>query len=333
MRRLTARGLANLVIRLYRYYRWHFHPGRLIPQTLAYIPIDRPIFLLGVQGGGLTLLARMLRRHPHAVSVTGDSEYWAGPDEMQNVMGSLLPQQLTGLHHKVPSHQKYKHRDSLYAIDDLLPLYRETRQNVAAEIAQRFAQAIRLAININAQNPRRARFVDKSQTFTVRLGLVNALLDECSPHFILVTRNPYASCYRDATRIKSHRILDIPMRERLQLAGQHWSNSFKCALSDADQVSNFLVQSFEELLRQPKETLLQLCSFLDLPFREEMLPTQYDTLPLGSTGSSEGDHKWYPIRPNVNRKYLNELEPWMVDVLRPYVGTLAEKWRYSPEGP
>jgi hypothetical protein len=301
--------------------------------NLDHIPIDQPIFLLGVQGGGLTLLARMLRRHPQAVSVTGNHKYWAGPDEMQNVMGDALPAALTGLHSKIPPHPDFPFRDGVYAIDQLLPLYRETSKAASPQLRRRFIKLIRLAIAMHAPSPTRARFIDKSQTYTVRLSLLNALLGKCSPYFILLTRNPYASCYRDAARIKSLQSLDIPLPDRLQLAAQHWSNSFNCALFDAAQVSNFLVQSFEELLRQPTETLERICSFLGLPFQERMLPTLDDVVPLGSTGSSKGDHKWYPLRSNVNHKYLNDLEPWMVDVLKPYVGDLAEKWHYTPKGP
>jgi len=91
-----ARRLLNLPLLYVHYHLWRVHPRRLI-HTRYGQSIDRPIFLLGVQGGGLTLVARMLRRHPYAVSVTGNSTYWAGPDEMQNVMGPYLPGELTGV--------------------------------------------------------------------------------------------------------------------------------------------------------------------------------------------------------------------------------------------
>ena len=57
----------------------------------ADVAIDRPIFLLGTQGAGLTLLSRILRRHPLVVGATGGHRYWAGADEGQNVFAGALP--------------------------------------------------------------------------------------------------------------------------------------------------------------------------------------------------------------------------------------------------
>jgi hypothetical protein len=64
-----------------------------------------------------------------------------------------------------------------------------------------------------------------------------------------------------------------------------------------------------------------------------MLPGPNHRFPLGSTGSSRGDRKWYPLRPDANRRYLEELEPWMLDLVEPIVGPLASRWQYMPEGP
>lgn len=325
------RKLLNRPVLTYRKHRWRFHPKRWA--NLDHIPIDRPVFILGVQGGGLTLLARMLRRHPRAVSVTGDNGYWAGPDEMQNVMGSFLPQQLTGLHHKVPPYPKYEDRDSIYAIESLLPLYREAQQDTSADIRWRFKQAIRLAVHINTQNPMQARFIDKSQTYTVRLGLIRALLRDHHPHFILVWRNPYALCYRSATRARSLVASSKSIEMRLALAAQHWANSFACALRDAAEADNLLELRFEDLLRDPQLCLEEICEFIDLDFRDYMLPQERDEFPLGSTGSSRGDHKWYPLRPDVNRRYLDALQSWMVSVLEGRVAQLADRQDYTPDGP
>lgn len=90
----------------------HPEKGKIIP-----IPMHK--------GGGLTLLARMLRRHPQVVSVTGDHRYWSGADEMHTVFGPILPSELTGTRYKVPwpDHPVYKPpRSWTYACDELLPL-------------------------------------------------------------------------------------------------------------------------------------------------------------------------------------------------------------------
>jgi hypothetical protein len=45
-------------------------------------PLDGPIFVLGMQGGGTTLVARCLLRHPSVVSMSGGSDYWVATDEL-----------------------------------------------------------------------------------------------------------------------------------------------------------------------------------------------------------------------------------------------------------
>jgi len=328
----VIRGFQNALIRETRRNLWRIHPLRLSRQ-LDVIPIDRPIFLLGVQGGGLTLLARMLHRHPQVVYVTGNRAYWAGPDEMQNVMGPLLPTELTGIRHKIPPHPGYPRRSWLYAIDDLLPLYRKTSRDAAPAMACQFRRAIRLAIGMHAPDPRHARFVDKSQSFTVRLSLVNALLAPYRPHFVLVTRNPYAMIYRAAVQTTPISRLNRPIEDRLRLAAQHWRNSFLCALEDEPEVDRFFTLRFEDLLREPEECLRNICAFVGLSFRADMLPKPDHRIPLGSTGSIRGDHKWYPLRSDVNQRYLQDLKPWMLELIEPLVGTLARRWQYTPEGP
>lgn len=200
-------------------------------------------------------------------------------------------------------------------------------------MARQFQRVIRLVVGLHAHNPSRARFVDKSQSYTVRVALVNALLKPFQPRFVLVTRNPYAMVYRAAIVSTAISRLNLPPEERLRLAAQHWRNSFLCALEDEPEVEHFLTLRFEDLLREPEEHLRNVCAFADLSFHTDMLPGPNHRFPLGSTGSSRGDRKWYPLRPDANRRYLEELEPWMLDLVEPIVGPLASRWQYMPEGP
>jgi hypothetical protein len=325
-------GLINLMLLFTRRNLWRIHPRPFIEHADT-ISIRHPIFLLGTQGGGLTLLSRMLHRHPDAVYVTGNSSYWAGPDEMQNVMGSFLPPELAGLRHKAPSPTRFPKRDDLYAIDELLPLYRKTAADATPEMGERFKQAIRLAILTHARDRRRARFVDKSQIFTVRLSLVNHLLEGCRPHFVLVTRNPYAMCYRAATAVTRLSQLELPLDDKLHLAAQHWANSFQSALEDAPEVNALMTLRFEDLLNEPEKWLQKTCSFARLEYHPNMLPAPDQRIPLGSTGSSRGDHKWHPLRTDVNHRYLGKLEPWMIEIMDSRVRELAGRWGYSAAGP
>ena len=176
------------VIYTARTYGWILDPRRLGP--LPAFPIDRPIFLLGMQGGGLTLLSRMLRRAPEAISGSGNCSYWTAADEIQNAYGLILPAELTGLRYKAPPHAVLTSpRSWSYAADELLPLYRRRRRDATPALAAALERVIRLSALRHARDPQRFRFVDKSQSYTVRLGLLHALLERSDPRFVLVTRH------------------------------------------------------------------------------------------------------------------------------------------------
>jgi hypothetical protein len=200
-------------------------------------------------------------------------------------------------------------------------------------MSSRLQKAVRLVIAIHARDPLRARFVDKSQTFTVRLSLINSLLTGHQPHFVMVTRNPYAMCYRAAMVATPVSRLSLSLEQRLDLAAQHWTNSYQSALDDAGEMDRFMVLRFEDLLNEPQRWLRSVCSFVGLEYHLSMLPAPDHRLPLGSVGSSRGDHKWHPLRRDVNRRYLRQLQLWMVETIDGRVGGLAERWHYTPQGP
>jgi len=65
--------------RLRRRDRWRLSVRKRLP-GVDRIPLDGPIFVLGMQGGGTTLVARCLLRHPSVVSMSGGSDYWVATD-------------------------------------------------------------------------------------------------------------------------------------------------------------------------------------------------------------------------------------------------------------
>ena len=295
------------------------------------VPIDRPIFLIGNQGDGLTLVSRILRHHPDVVSVAGNCNYWSGADEMQNVFGPALPAELTGIRYKAPKHPILTPpRSWSYASDALFLLYRKTARDANKDLAKRFRKIIKYIISRHAlvEVPI-ARFIDKSQVFSVKMSFVDALLKDTNPYFVLVTRNPYATIYRAATgkagdmrRYAKYMNLD----ERVEVCIQHWLNTMKSIMEDKDKVSNFTWIRFEDMLRNPKETLLQLTQFLALPFLEDMIPAPHHKIPLGSKHRD----RWYPLRPDVNERYLREIQEKYLRQIEKRCGAIAAEFGYHP---
>ena len=67
---------------------------RKISYKLKDINVNKPIFVLGTQGGGLTLISRILHRHPDTVYCSGNSKFWASSDEMHQKAFYKLPKVL-----------------------------------------------------------------------------------------------------------------------------------------------------------------------------------------------------------------------------------------------
>lgn len=300
----------------YRRNNWVFDPRYLYEtRQVRGTEIHSPIFFLGVQGGGLTLVSRILRRHRDVVSVTGSCRYWSGADEMQNVLGPILPPELTGIRHKLPPSATFGSvRGWVYATDELFPAYRLTEKDAVPEVAQKFRHIIRWLITRHALSGSRPRFTDKSQVYTVKVPFLNALLWDCSPRFVLVTRNPYAMCYRAAAGA-SPALRALPssytFRDRLTLAAQHWANSFSTALADRDKVNHFLVLRFEDLLESPERKIRELLAFADLEFEPSLVPGPGQRVPFGTTRMT----RWFPMRTNVNDRHLAALDDESVEVI------------------
>lgn len=320
---------------LYYYWRrnnWVLHLRRFFG-NYEDVQIDRPIFLVGNQGDGLTLVARMLRRHKAIVSITGNHQYWSGADEMQGVMRCRLPRSLRQggrfICRDFPHERFTPPRSWSYASDDLIRLYRKTAADYDDEVAETLRRIIREAIYRFEKGESDKRFVDKSQVFTVKMSYVNALLKDTNPHFVLITRNPYAACFRaalgkagDMKRYARYMSLD----ERVEVCAQHWSNAMRCVLEDKDKVSNFKAMRFEDFLQEPRESLIELCLFLDLPFLDDLVPSEHHAIPFGS----KYPDRWYPLRPDVNKQYLEKIPDKYIEMIYERCQPIAEQFGYAP---
>ena len=323
-----VRDIADYVYYVYRRNNWMLDLSRHFRNFSQY-KIEKPIFLLRTQGGGLTLLSRMLRRNSKVISVTGNYNYWAGADEMQNVLGPILPKSLTGIKHKASPDDVFDiPRGWLYATDRLIDKYRSNENDVTTDERNQFQKIIRWIISkYNPGVSGMSRLVDKSQIFTVKVSYIDAMLQGLNSLFVLITRNPYAVCFRSVDEAKSLKKLEgrFSYDERLSFAAQHWANSMKFALMDSSKVENFLILKVEDLLSSPEKHLKILCNFLDLEYMKEMLPQKNDQFPLGTIRKS----RWYPIRKNINEQYLEKIDKNSVDIIVRECEQYADQFNYT----
>ena len=311
----------------FRRNQWRWNPRfRDASSTI----IDRPIYLLGTQGGGLTLLSRILHRHPHAISVTGDCNYWAGDDETQNVLRDALPEQFSWRDVSLPRYNAGDH-NWLYANDDFLPYYRDNGESTEAATIAAYRAVLRKIIRMNwKRSDRSARFIDKSQSLTVRVGLVRKTLTEFRPRFVMLTRDPFAMTWRAVTKDRVVSGLQLSEREKFEVAVQHWTNSMRSALEDAHGHDDFACWRFEDLLAEPVAIVRQICAHAELEFRHDILPGPDDDFPWGSAFDAFSRRKWYPLRADVSSSYLRSMPAWAMDHLLEHGADLIERFGYAP---
>lgn len=318
--------------RVYYYAKWTLSSLPHLPCTIKNVRINRPVFLVGNQGSGLTLVSRILRRVNNVVSVSGNSEYWSGPDEMQRVMVWRLPKELSlsgrFIQNEPPHPRLSSPRSWSYASDDLVEHYHLTEKNYAKASAEKFRSLISEVVCRHRADHQEPRFLDKSQVFTLKIRYISALLDGKNPHFALITRNPYAACYRAATgkagdMERYTQFMDL--EERVEVCSQHWTNSISYALRDGQEVEHFTWFRFEDILRRPEEKIKDLCRFLDLEFENDLLPAPHDKLPIGSKYRD----RWYPLRPEVNQKYLKQAPSHLLDIIESRCKPVAREFGYE----
>ena len=300
-------NIINAIYYLWKRNNWMLDI-RYLTSYFTKIPIDSPIFLLGNQGDGLTLISRIIRRNPKIISVSGNSNYWAGADEMVSVYEPILGAEFSGLlidpayHQDFPPPYGWSH-----ASNDLIKFYRKTERDFNGLSRKKLLNAIGMAILHHGKKIKNPRFIDKSQLFSVKLSFINKLLENYNPYFIHITRNPFATIYRAAA---SGQVEDmkraskyLTLEQRFQICSEHWVNVAKCIEVDKKKVKNFLRIKVEDFLENPKKITEKLCKFLNLKFDMDMLPQPYHSLPLGVRSDKK---KWYPLEKEINRKYLEK---------------------------
>lgn len=296
----------------------------------THVQIDRPIFLLGNQGDGVTLISRFLRRHSQVVSVTGNNAYWSGADEMQRVMELRLPPRLRlagKLTRSDPPHPRYfQPRSWSYGCDELYQAYHDVETHATATDARRLRKVIRECLDRFSPD-RRARFVDKSQVYTLKTRYLQALLADTEPHFVLFLRDPYAACYRAASgKARDMRWYSsfLSFDERFELCLQHWRNCVATVLADSAHLKRFRVFRYEDFLTEPELRTRELCDFLGLPFEREMLPAPGQSLPF----ATKYNERWYPLRPEINQRYHTAQTEDQLDAVERTCGAIAARFGY-----
>jgi hypothetical protein len=278
------------------------------------VPLDRPIFVLGMQGGGTTLVARCLLRHPSVVSMSGTSDYWVATDELGFVRNRMrrLPSTLWSSAHRDDLDHPLVGTEhaSVYASDLLLPEYRNTADDATPADSARFTRILKEHVAVYSHDPRHARFLDKTHTYTVKIPYLDRLLEGHGPFFLLVVRNPYTMCFRAVRRKPPTWRRDLPYEEQLRLVAQHWRNSTRLALEDGPPTGRFLALRFEDFLQNAPAVIRAVCKAVELSYDDDLVPRAGHRLPFATL---PWDRKWFPLQGDEWRDKVGDAEAQIVE--------------------
>lgn len=320
---------------------WEYKPVwtlRRLTTALDDIPIDRPIFLMGVQGAGLTLLTRMLHRNERVVTIGGGRAFWTGLNEMDKHCVRPLPDEITlsspGFQsptfkdHRGRCEEEHdvfgRERCWIYANDEMIDRYRKTERDWSPEIESTMKKRIKESLRAYAIDLERARFLDMSQTFSLKVPLLHKIFPDAV--FVVQLRDPYVMCWREATGEHGFWNQEPPLDRRLELAAQHWRNTYRVLSGDLEALEQDAITiKFENLIADPERELRRVTTHVQLDYHNDMVPREHHTLPLGSGEA----FKWYPIRPDANRKYEEEMTEDARSIIHRELGGVGERFGYA----
>lgn len=268
---------------------------------------DSPVFIVGHQGNGATLVSRVLRKSGRFVTVTGTEAYIGGADEMQSVMGLALNAKFGGIYHKAPLRREYSRRNGwYYASDRLLPYFRFSHRDYKDDIAVNFRRCLS-AIQLRSEDK---RILDKSQSYLFKIDLIDKILLSTPPIYIVIVRNPLTVCYRAAALKTGLSKLSFNVDYRLQLAVEHWNNVFEEILRHKNN-PRVCVYRIEDIVANPEIYFQKIFGVLNESYDDSYLPHGSDLMGIGAKRKD----RWYPIRSDISSSRLAEVPQWAKDYI------------------
>jgi len=296
----------NFLIYHFRRLSWIFY---VIPAFFSKKKINKkPIFIVGHQGNGATIVSRIIRKTGDFITVTGGKNYIGGADEMQSVMGLLLTHKFTGIIHKYPRIASYTRRNGwFYASNKFIDYFRFGSSDYTDKDDRNFKLAIKTCLFRNSifESQFQSRFLDKSQSYLLKIELIKKILANQSPKFIVIVRNPLATCWRAAFEKTGLAQQKINIEARLEMSVEHWNNCFyEMKKYESDESVN--IYRLEDILSNINTSIKDIFQFIETDFDDNYLPSKIDKMGIGSMRNE----RWFPVKTEVNNRRINSVPDW-----------------------
>lgn len=288
----------------------------------------RVIYVIGLQGGGLSFITRIMKRHPLVYNAIWDNKAWMSYDEIAGIYGDLLPKEFSNFNFEsslenLPEPYKGLYTDKygadstwVYASDELLPMFRELNNNINENILKQYKRFLYHLKNKNSKSEN-SYLLDKSQVNSLKIPLIQRVLKNDSCFFILMARNPYVMVWRAVNKLELPMNKILPEEERYKIACQHYNNTFNIALNDLRKYEiPYLLVKYEDIVSYPEVTFSEIEKLLSLNEGAFMAfkPQKYDKIPVGAVDT----YKWWGFS-NNNFRYLDKIKNNQYDIINRYI--------------
>ena len=255
--------------------------------------ISKPIFLLGTASGGLSIIRRIISRHPNIVYCTGDYKYFHYVDEINHYYKKFVPK--TFNISNIVSKKKFP-PFNLYAIDKYINKAIIKKKDFYLS-SLKYLKLLNAIFKIYSNDPSKDRIIDKSQNNSLNIKFLDYTFKGKKPTYILIVNNPYAVIAKNYINLKKK----SKSKNNLDISIQHYSNLVKKCIKDLKKSQNkYIILYFDDFLKNPEKTMRKIFSFLNLNFENKFMPNRDNQYLVR-------DYKWYPIRKQTHRHYLKIL--------------------------
>jgi len=218
--------------------------------------IEAPIFIVGLNKSGTSLLYLMLSRHPALSAIRA----FKRPKSSKNAGTTLnMEDHHIGEGQKIPDlieKLRPASGSGRWACPEFLDRYRLTE----AEAEPGDRESVSAAYERAMTNPD-ARLVEKSPPNTVRTRFLQALFPDAT--FIHIVRDPYANIAANAKKRDKWGSTDEQ--------AVHWAAANGTYLEDSARLTRAMTIRYEALVARPDETLQAVCDFCGIERSAEMM--------------------------------------------------------------
>lgn len=226
------------------------------PEFVMQNEVCRPIFVLGLNKSGTSLLYLCLSRHPQLSAIQVPT---SAPRRKHETSMLYLSDYNISEGHKLtslPAKLRPSDHASCFAHPSYLPKYRLTEADVAADDWQLVHAAYHAAM-VDSNK----RLCEKSPPNLVRSRYLQALFPDAT--FVAIVRSPYANLSANAKK-----------RNKWGTVAEqaaHWAGGYETLLTDSQHLRRLLIIHYEELVDNPRGTLAAVCAHCQLDYSPELL--------------------------------------------------------------